>query len=210
MQCLWTIPHVQRCATHTPFGATNGWKACNSHVEVVQVYELFSSLFGLFVRRRDEVDLPLSYCSGSDPANWTCQVLVLRRVASHLLDFPVFVMFPMSIGVWTRSASGRVVVISGLVLQEHVFHPLGTLFLTHHHVEVGSVLDVAGVVHDLVAGHGVVLPPLGCVGSKAMEMATLYVKQLHVTITNQLIGENAASASGSSDFHSVNGSDAQG
>ena len=162
------------------------------------------------MRRRDQVDLPLSYCSGCDSANWTCQVLVLRRVAFHLLDFAVFVMFPMSIGIWTRSASGRVVVISGLVLQEHILHPLGTLLLTHHHVEVGPVLDVAGVVHDFVAGHGVVLPPLGCAGSKAMGMATLYVKQLHVTITSQLIRENAASALGSSDFHSVNGSDAQG
>ena len=52
MQCLLTFPHVQRCATHTPFGATNGLRAWNSHVEVVQVHELFSSLFGLFVRCR--------------------------------------------------------------------------------------------------------------------------------------------------------------
>ena len=160
MQCLLTVPHVQRCVTHTPFGATNGLRACSSHVEVVQVHELFSSPFSLFVRCRDQVDLPLSYCSGCDPADWTGQVPVLRRVAFHLLDFPVFVMFAMSIGIWTRSASGRAVIIPGLVLQEHLFHPLGALFLTHHHVEVCPVLDVAGVVHDLVAGHGIVLLPL--------------------------------------------------
>ena len=160
MQCLLTFPHVQRCATHTPFGATNGLRAWNSHVEVVQVHELFSSLFGLFVRCRDQVDFPLSHCSGSNPANWTGEISVLLWVAFHLLDLPVLVMLPMSIGIWTRSASGCMVIISFLVLQEHVLHPLGALLVTHHLLEVRPGLDVAGVVHDLVAGHGIVLPML--------------------------------------------------
>ena len=111
------------CHTH-PFRGDKRLRACTSHVEVVQVHELFGSLFGLLVRRRDQVDLPLSDCSGCDSADWTGHVLVLRRVAFHLLDFPVFVMFAVSIGVWTRSAPGRVVIISGLVLQEHLFRGL--------------------------------------------------------------------------------------
>ena len=52
------------------------------------------------------------------------------------------------------------VIISFLVLQEHVLHPFGALLVTHHLLEVRPGLDVAGVVHDLVAGHGIVLPML--------------------------------------------------
>ena len=59
----------------------------------------------------------------------------------------------MSIGIWTGSASWCVTVSSRSVFQKHLFNSFIALFLTHHDVEVYLVLDVARVVHDLMAGH---------------------------------------------------------